>query len=172
MRAVECLEQLASSSPRGASSTSVTPVGLGCHDVRRAAGRREHLRPGYRDIRTGKRKRGEDRKEISPYLNLPAQKPVQMDVRCRTTQENAHLERLRADYKEAFEEWALQVSRLQAITSPPSGRFVIKGAEARVAAAEVAYRDSRDRLTDDMVGDFVKSETRGERCLPKLKLTL
>ncbi|HYV62143.1 MAG TPA: hypothetical protein VE958_05685 [Bryobacteraceae bacterium] len=67
-----------------------------------------------------------------------------------STQENTHSERLRKDYKGAFEEWALQVSRLQAITgSAPDGGGV-KEAEERAAAAEVIYRDSRDRMTDDM----------------------
>ena len=61
---------------------------------------------------------------------------------------SATSERLRKDYKGAFDEWALQVSRLQAISgSAPDG---VKEAEARTAAAEVAYRDSRDRLTEDM----------------------
>ena len=74
-----------------------------------------------------------------------------MVVGCRTTEENAHFEHLRADYKGAFAEWASQVSRLQAITGSPSGSFIMKEAEASVAAAEIAYRNTRDRLTDDMV---------------------
>jgi len=67
------------------------------------------------------------------------------------TKEATRIECLRADYRAAFDEWALQVSRLQAVTSSPAARFVIAEAEARVAAAEIVYRDSRDRLTDDMV---------------------
>jgi hypothetical protein len=63
-----------------------------------------------------------------------------------TTEESTHSEKLRKDYQGAFDEWALQVSRLQAA---PRGADV-KEAEERAAAAEVAYRDSRDRLTDDM----------------------
>ena len=67
----------------------------------------------------------------------------------RTTEENTHSERLRKDYKGAFDEWALQVSRLQAISgSAPDGG--VKEAEERAAAAEIVYRDSRDRMTDDM----------------------
>ncbi|MCU1337023.1 MAG: hypothetical protein JWO19_2604 [Bryobacterales bacterium] len=62
-------------------------------------------------------------------------------------EENTHSERLRKDYKGAFDEWALQISRLQAITSDSTD---MKEAEERAAAAEIAYRDSRDRLTDDM----------------------
>jgi hypothetical protein len=68
-------------------------------------------------------------------------------------------ERLRADYKGAFDKWASQVSRLQAITGSPSDSFVMKEAEARVAAAEIAYRNTRDRLTDDMV---LRDENEGE----------
>jgi hypothetical protein len=42
-----------------------------------------------------------------------------------------------------------------------SGGFLVEDAEARVAAAEVAYRKSRDRLTDDVVFDVVKTDTHG-----------
>jgi hypothetical protein len=73
---------------------------------------------------------------------------------------NTHSERLRRDYKGAFDEWALQVNRLQSITGwasegmsgAMSGAIsgAMKEAEERTAAAEIAYRDSRDRLTDDM----------------------
>ncbi len=61
---------------------------------------------------------------------------------------DTHSERLRKDYKGAFDEWALQVSRLQTIAG--STAESMKEAEDRAAAAEIAYRDSRDRLTDDM----------------------
>jgi hypothetical protein len=66
--------------------------------------------------------------------------------------ENANSEQLRRDYKGAFEEWALEVSRLQAITDPDSrsGSGDLDEAKKRAEAAEIAYRDSRDRLTDDM----------------------
>jgi hypothetical protein len=58
-------------------------------------------------------------------------------------------QRLRADYKGAFDEWALEVSRLQDISG--SGDSCTKQqAEERVAAAEVLYRTRRDRLADDM----------------------
>jgi len=58
-------------------------------------------------------------------------------------------ERLRKDYKGAFDEWALEVSRLQEVSG--SGDSCHKRqAEDRVAAAEVVYRSRRDRLADDM----------------------
>jgi hypothetical protein len=60
-----------------------------------------------------------------------------------------HSERLRKNYRGAFDEWALQISRLQAIAGSDPGADV-KEAEARAEAAEVVYRDSRDRLTDNM----------------------
>jgi hypothetical protein len=65
---------------------------------------------------------------------------------------NTRSERLRKDYKGAFDEWALQVSRLQAIAGPASEATSddMKEAEDLAAAAEIAYRDSRDRLMDDM----------------------
>jgi isocitrate dehydrogenase len=63
-----------------------------------------------------------------------------------TTEEETHSEKLRKNYKGAFEEWALQVSRLQAV----SDGSAMKEAQERAAAAEIAYRDSRDRLMDDM----------------------
>jgi hypothetical protein len=73
-------------------------------------------------------------------------------VSSENSEVNTHSERLRKDYQGAFDEWALQVSRLQAIASstPEAISEDTKQAEERTAAAEVAYRDSRDRLTDDM----------------------
>ena len=68
----------------------------------------------------------------------------------KIAEESTRSERLREDYKGAFEEWAMQVNRLQEISSSPTGSTVIEEAEARVSAAEIVYRDSRDRLTDDM----------------------
>ena len=65
-----------------------------------------------------------------------------------TSEEDMHSERLRKDYKGAFDEWALQMSRLQAIDGSSSDGM--KEAQERATAAEIAYRDSRDRLTDNM----------------------
>lgn len=59
---------------------------------------------------------------------------------------------LRVHYREAFEQWALQVSRLQAAVESASPLGVSE-AEERVTAAEFAYRDSRDRLTNEMMAD-------------------
>jgi len=77
-----------------------------------------------------------------------------------STEENTRLKSLRADYKGAFDEWALQVSRLQDVTSASQASAAqasatqegcaVKKAEARVTAAQVEYRDTRDRLIDGM----------------------
>jgi hypothetical protein len=80
------------------------------------------------------------------YANYRASKNVWISVTAETTEENTHSEKLRKDYKGAFDEWALQMSRLQAATEGSD----MKETQERAAAAEVAYRDSRDRLTDDM----------------------
>jgi hypothetical protein len=71
------------------------------------------------------------------------------------------LDNLRKDYKGAFDEWALEVTRLRAITGPEADGPLLKEAEQRVAAAEVTYRNTRDRLTDDMVADSAGSQSRG-----------
>jgi hypothetical protein len=60
-------------------------------------------------------------------------------------------DRLRAHYKEAFEDWALQVNRLHTAIESNPGEAVLISAEERAAAAEIAYRDSRDRLTEEMM---------------------
>jgi hypothetical protein len=67
-------------------------------------------------------------------------------VTAETTKDNTHSEKLRRDYKGAFDEWALQMSRLQAAVEGSD----MKETQERAAVAEVAYRDSRDRLTEDM----------------------
>lgn len=71
-------------------------------------------------------------------------------MRSTTAERYGQIERLRADYKGAFDEWALQVDRLHEIIGSAPGSFVISEAEERVAAAETTYRNTRDRLTDNM----------------------
>ena len=58
--------------------------------------------------------------------------------------------RLWADYRVAFRDWAMEVDRLRGLPAGAAGCSVVKEAEGRVDAAEVLYRDSRNRLTDDM----------------------
>ena len=64
-------------------------------------------------------------------------------------------ERLREDYKDAFEEWATGVNHLQTVSaSAPGGGVVVQEAEDRVEAAHRTYQDSRDRLAEDMTGSL------------------
>jgi len=80
---------------------------------------------------------------------------------CGILEEKACLASLRAEYEAAFEEWALQVRSLQAITgSAPS--TVVKETEARVAAAERAYRESRDRLMQSILSARGATNERGD----------
>jgi hypothetical protein len=62
----------------------------------------------------------------------------------------AHSEHLRADYRVAFRDWALQVDRLRDLPAFGVEGSVANEAKRRVKAAEVVYRDSRNRLTDNM----------------------
>lgn len=71
-------------------------------------------------------------------------------MNCRTNEKSGRIKRLKADYRGAFGAWALQVSRLQEISGSADGHFVTREAEDRVAAAEVAYRKTRDLLTEGM----------------------
>jgi hypothetical protein len=57
---------------------------------------------------------------------------------------------LHADYREAFGEWAQQVRLLQSLGQKPGQ----EEAEARVAAAEMVYRQIRDRLSDEMEAEL------------------
>jgi hypothetical protein len=66
-------------------------------------------------------------------------------------EDKLHLDHLRADYEDAFDMWAQQLRRLQAIIGSSSNSVLVKEAERRVVAAERAYRRSRDRLTEGLV---------------------
>ena len=68
----------------------------------------------------------------------------------RGEQANTRSDRLWTDYRVAFRDWALQVDRLRGLPSIAVECSVVKEAERRVEAAEVVYRDRRNRLTDDM----------------------
>ena len=79
-----------------------------------------------------------------------ALKRVFISVSSRTTDQDPNNERLREEYRGAFNEWALQVSRLQQTEGNSPDRVIDEAAEGRAAAAETAYRQTRDRLTDGM----------------------
>jgi len=56
-----------------------------------------------------------------------------------------------AEYRGAFDAWAQQVKRLQAIRASGTCSPFIQEAEIQAAIAEAAYRNVRDRLASDMV---------------------
>ncbi len=73
--------------------------------------------------------------------------------------QDAQNDRLREEYRGAFNDWALEVSRLQQIAetsqddktnpSAENPKSVVE-AEGRVLEAERLYRTTRDRLADEM----------------------
>jgi hypothetical protein len=81
-------------------------------------------------------------------------------VSSRTTDQDPNNERLREEYRGAFNEWALQVSRLQTTEGTSPDQLIDEAAQGRAAAAEIAYRQTRDRLTDEMRVDAAKPEGR------------
>jgi len=69
----------------------------------------------------------------------------------RDGENKLNLDRLWADYEQAFDTWALQVRRLKTLISWSSSSAVVREAELRVLAAECAYQESRDRLTEGLL---------------------
>jgi hypothetical protein len=65
----------------------------------------------------------------------------------------ANSSRLWRDYRAAFKDWALQVKRLKSVNTSSAAGVVVKEAEDQVNAAELLYRDTRNRLTDDIKRD-------------------
>ena len=59
-------------------------------------------------------------------------------------------QRLRANYRDAFSEWALRVNQLHGVSTGADDPVTIDAAQHRVEAAEIVYRESRDRLTEEM----------------------
>lgn len=68
----------------------------------------------------------------------------------QTADYKANLKDLRANYKGAFEEWALQVGHLQTVKQSGSS-LAIEEAEERVSTAEAAYLHTRNRLAKRMI---------------------
>ena len=62
----------------------------------------------------------------------------------------ANSQSLRKDYRAAFRDWALQVSRLKRLKNSAGDGFDVKKAEDQAKAAELVYQDTRNRLTHDM----------------------
>jgi hypothetical protein len=73
------------------------------------------------------------------------------------------LDHLWAEYEQAFDMWARQVERLQAIFSSSSNCVVVRDVEARVVAAESAYLRSRDRLTEGLLQAQTEAGSREDK---------
>jgi len=81
-------------------------------------------------------------------MNFVSPERVFPYVRSQTADHGVDLKQLRADYRGKFQEWALQVGRLQTV-SHLGHALAIKEAEGRVALAEIAYRQTRNRLAEE-----------------------
>jgi hypothetical protein len=77
-----------------------------------------------------------------------------MIMSSKPTDRSVQLDRLRADYRGAFEEWASEVSRMHDIraTAAPAS-LTIQEAEERVDVAQSVYRRTRNRLMEEMDGE-------------------
>ena len=69
----------------------------------------------------------------------------------RNISREARVHQQRAAYKEAFDEWAYAITRLQLVTRSPAGGDAIKEARQRAAAAYASYRETRDLLASSLV---------------------
>lgn len=62
-------------------------------------------------------------------------------------------EKLRGEYRNAFDRWALNVSQSQVVDGSEAEQSLHHSSDA----SEVAYRESRDRLTESMIIDAAES---------------
>ncbi len=69
----------------------------------------------------------------------------------RNISREAHVQQLRDAYKEAFDEWAYAITRLQLATRSSAGGDAIQEAQQRAAVAYAAYLDTRDLLASSLV---------------------
>jgi hypothetical protein len=61
------------------------------------------------------------------------------------------VQQLRAAYKEAFDEWAFSITRLQMLIRSSAGSESVVEAQERAAAAYASYRETRDLLASNLV---------------------
>jgi hypothetical protein len=66
-------------------------------------------------------------------------------------EKDSDVERLRANYRGAFDQWALQVNEMQKVREATPCSPAMQEAEDRVEAAQTVYRDTRDRLAEDLL---------------------
>lgn len=64
------------------------------------------------------------------------------------SEESSPYARLREEYRSAFNEWAFQVNHLHAVIANEP-QFV-REAQEKVAMAELAYRNTRNRLIEGL----------------------
>ena len=69
-----------------------------------------------------------------------------LHMNSKTEDQEMNVERLTAEYKAAFEEWAAQVGRLQALSESEPDSWVVDEVRAKADAAQAAYRETRDEL--------------------------
>jgi hypothetical protein len=77
----------------------------------------------------------------------------------RTLAEQADLESLRTEYRDAFENWATQIDRLHEDQDSEGQNGSTAEEQASADAAETTYRGARDRLAAEMVH---QEETRNQ----------
>ena len=69
----------------------------------------------------------------------------------RNISRDVRVQQLRAAYKEAFDEWAFAITRLQVLTRASAASEYILEAQNRVAEAYLSYRETRDLLAAHLV---------------------
>ena len=69
----------------------------------------------------------------------------------RNISRDDRVQQLRAAYKEAFDEWAFAITRLQVLTRASAANECIREAQNRVAEAYLSYRETRDLLAAHLV---------------------
>lgn len=69
----------------------------------------------------------------------------------RNILQDARVQQLRAAYKEAFDEWAFSITRLQMLSRTNADGQGIIDAQNRVARAYATYRETRDLLAANLV---------------------
>ena|ERR1700683_4430591 len=87
----------------------------------------------------------------------------------RDGENKVNLDRLWADYEQTFDTWALQVRRLKTLIGWSSSSAVVQEAELRVLAAECAYQESRDRLTEGLLRAEGETSSCGDVSSPCLE---
>jgi hypothetical protein len=73
-----------------------------------------------------------------------------MSVDPSAVEQTSNSQRLRTDYRAAFRVWATRVSRVRDLIASAADRLDVKKANEQAISAELLYRDSRNRLMNDL----------------------